>query len=235
MKSLLCSLLLLGAAPALADPPPLLTVAGQGTVSAVPDAVIINTGVLSTAKTAHEALDQNSRTMTAVFATLKKLGVPDRAVRTTNLNLSPQYAPAPGNNFILPGDRPITGYRVTNSLSVKLDDAARAGAVLDALVAAGANQANGMAFIFKNDQGLFTQARADAVKNAIARAHTYAEAAGVTLGPIHSISDTGNIGPVYNAYAAEGSFTAPPPAPPPIGVGEQTLRANVTVSWEIKP
>jgi uncharacterized protein YggE len=217
--------------PAFADDLRLLTVAGQGTVSATPDAVTINAGVVSSAKTAREALGQNSQTMTAVFAALKKLGVPDKAVRTTNLNLSPQYAPAPSGSIVFPGDRPITGYRVTNTVNVTLDDVRNAGAVLDALVAAGANQASGINYSVKNDQDLLTQARAQAVQNAIDRAHTYAAAAGVTLGTIHSISDTGPVSAIFGFEAPALAANSPPP---PLGVGQQTLRANVTVSWEIK-
>lgn len=234
MRHGLHAALLLGSLvlPAAADPG-LLTVAGQGTVSAVPDTVAINTGVISTAKTAREALAANSQTMTSLFDTLKKLGVPDKAVRTTNLNLSPQYASTVGNNFSLPQDRPVTGYRVTNNVNVTLDNPSRAGAVLDALVAAGANQAGGLSYTFHNDQGLLSQARTEAVKNAIERAHVYAAAAGITLGPIHAINDTGAISPFYGAAAPAMNFAPPPPTP--IGVGEQTLRANVTISWEIKP
>ncbi|HEY0266079.1 MAG TPA: SIMPL domain-containing protein [Rhizomicrobium sp.] len=233
MRPLLCAAAILFALPACADPA-YLTVTGQGSVSAAPNAVIINAGVVSSASTAHEALGQNSRTMTAVFDTLKKLGVPEKSIRTANLNLSPQYAPAAANTIAFPSDRPITGYRVNNTVSVTLDDPARAGAVLDALVAAGANQAGGLSYIFKNDQDLLSEARTDAVKNAIARAHTYADAAGVTLGAIHAISDTGTVFPGPATAARLVANLAPPP-PAPIGVGEQTLHANVTVSWEIKP
>jgi uncharacterized protein YggE len=211
----------------------LLTVNGQGTVSATPDQVIINAGVVTSAKTAREALGQNSQTMTSVFAALKKSGVPDKAIRTTNLNLSPQYAPAGNGMMSMPFDRPIIGYRVSNTVNVTLDDVGHAGAILDALVAAGANQANGMSYVFKNDQGLLTQAREAAVRTAIEHAKTYAVAAGVILGPIHAISDTNTFSPVYPAMAAMSSNVAQP-LTAPIGVGEQILRANVVVSWEIK-
>lgn len=233
MSRILSAALLAGAAcfsiPAFGDDLKLLTAGGQGTVSGVPDAVTINTGVVSSAKTARDALAANSQTMTAVFAALKKLGVADKAIRTTNLNLSPQYAPAPAGTLAFPNDRPIVGYRVTNTVNVTLDDVRNAGTVLDALVAAGANQASGMSYSFKNNQGLLTEARSRAVQNAVERAHTYAAAAGITLGPIHSISDTGPIAPIFGF-----EVRAPALTPPPLGVGEQTVRANVTVSWEIK-
>lgn len=232
MRQHLLVLLLASSVPAAAEPA-YITVAGQGTVSAAPDSVTLNTGVISSAKTAREALAANSTTMTAVFAALKKLGVPDQAIRTNNLNLSPQYAASPMNTLSFPGDRPVIGYRVTNNVNVRLDDPSRAGAVLDALVAAGANEAGGLSYTFRNDKGLLSQARAEAVKNAIERARTYAAAAGITLGAIHAINDTGTISPYYGSEIATVQHFAPPP-PTPIGVGEQTLRANVTISWEIK-
>ncbi len=211
----------------------LLTVTAQGSVSATPDQVIINAGVVSSAKTAREALSQNSQTMTGVFDTLKKQGVPERAIRTANFNLSPQYAPAAQGMMAFPPDRPIIGYRVSNNVSVTLDDVRRAGAVLDALVAAGANQANGLSYVFKNNDGLLTQARESAIESAFDHARTYAAAARVTLGPIHAINDTNSFYPGSPGIAAMAPAFMPSPAPP-IGVGEQTLRANVTVSWEIK-
>lgn len=222
------------ALPALADPA-YLTVAGQGEVSATPDQVIINAGVTSSAKTAREALAQNSQTMTSVFAALKKQGVAERAIRTANFNLSPQYAPAAQGMMAFPNDRPIIGYRVSNNVTVRLDDVSHAGTVLDALVAAGANQANGLSYVFKNDEGLLTNAREAAVKSAFDHARTYAAAAGVTLGPLHAISDTNNgFMPGYPPVTAAARFAPALAPPPPIGVGEQTLRATVTVSWEIK-
>jgi hypothetical protein len=221
------------ALPAWADPA-YLTVTGQGEVSATPDQVIINAGVTSSAKTAREALAQNSQTMTSVFAALKKQGVSERAIRTANFNLSPQYAPAAQGMMAFPNDRPIIGYRVSNNVTVRLDDVSHAGTVLDALVAAGANQANGLSYVFKNNEGFLTSAREAAVKSAFDHAKTYAAAAGVTLGSLHTISDTNNsFMPGYPPMAAM-SYAAALASPPPIGVGEQTLRATVTVSWEIK-
>jgi uncharacterized protein YggE len=229
----LAAILLLATSLPAAAEPAYLTVTGQGVVSAAPNSVTINAGVTSSAKTAHDALAANSQTMTAVFAVLKKLGVPDREIRTANLNLSPQYAPSPANMVTMPFDRPVAGYRVSNTVAVTLDDPARAGTVLDALVAAGANQANGLTFGLRNDEGLLSQARTRAVKDAFERAKVYAEAAGVSLGPIHSISDTNAGMPVRPMMGLVANAPAPAP-PPPIGVGEQTLHANVTVSWEIK-
>lgn len=232
----IAKLLLLGTLlplPAMAEPAT-ITAAGQGTVSAPPDTVTLNAGVTNSARTAREALAENSRIMTNVFAAMRALNIPERYIRTTNLNLQPQYAPAPANTMVNYADRPVIGYRANNNVSVTIDDVAKAGPALDALVAAGANQSGGISYSIRNSQKLLDQARSDAVKDAMARAKIYAAAAGVTLGPLRAITDTAS-GPVIMSAAAEMRDFAPPPAPPPpIGVGEQTLRVTVTVSWEVK-
>ena len=220
--------------PALADPA-YITSTGQATISAPPDTVTINASVTNSARTAREALTQNSQTMTSVFAAMKALNIPDRDIRTTNLNLQPQYGPVTPGVAINLADRPITGYRATNSVSVTLEDVSRAGPALDALVAAGANQSGGINYTIRNSGPLLDRARADAVKDAMARAKIYAAAAGVTLGPLHAITDTA-ANPVILTGIQTAATSPPLPAPPPpIGVGEQTLRVSVTVSWEVKP
>jgi uncharacterized protein YggE len=144
-------LLLLGAFLALALParaadPAYITAAGQGTVSAPPDTVTVNAGVTTTARTAREALTQNSQAMTGVFAALRALNIPDRNVRTTNLNLQPQYGPPGPGGAVALAERPITAYRAINNVSVTIEDVSRAGTVLDALITAGANQSGGISY-----------------------------------------------------------------------------------------
>lgn len=231
MKALFLVPALLLAAPAALADPAYLTVGGEGTVSAPPDAVTINAGVTSQGKTAKLALDANSRAMAQVFAAMKVQGIADRNIRTTNLNLEPEYAPLPPGDVQNFNDRPIIGYRVSNMVNVTIDDTAKAGAVLDALVQAGANQAGGVNYVLRNDKDALTQARAAAVKDALARAQTYAAAAGVALGPIHAISDTEpvTVTPRFATAMVAGSKILPPTS-----AGEETVRAAVTVSWEIK-
>lgn len=224
------SALLLAASAAAADPA-YLTVGGDATVSAPPDAVTINAGVTSQGKTAKAALDANSRAMGAVFAAMKAQGIADRDIRTTNLNLEPEYAPVPAGNVQNFNDRPIIGYRVSNNVNVTIEDTAKAGTVLDSLVQAGANQTGGVSYVLRNDKEALAEARAAAVKDAFARAQIYAATAGVTLGPIHAISDTEAVPvtPRFETLMVAGSKIAPP-----MSGGEQTVRAAVTVSWEIK-
>src|SRR5262245_26748382 len=163
-----------------------ITMSGHGEMKAVPDQVQINAGVTSSAATAAAALSANTVRMKGVFDTLRKMGVPERAIQTINFSVSPQYTGGANN------ERPrLTGYQVNNEVSVRLDDVSKLGAALDALVTAGANQMNGINFSIREPAPLLEKARAAAVADARARAETYAKAAGVSLGPIQSINEGG--------------------------------------------
>jgi uncharacterized protein YggE len=215
--------------PAAADSakaPHLLTVSGEGEVSATPDQAQLSAGVVSEAKTAADALAQNSRQMNAVFAALKHMGVPDKSIQTSGFSVSPQYPPYNSKE-----PRHIIGYQVANSVSVKLDDLTKLGPALDALVAADANDVNNISFSIRDSHALLAKAREAAVKDAMTKAETYARAAGVTLGPIASISESGSPAPrpmmMRAAMAMDGGN------PPPVAAGEQTVSASITMAWEI--
>jgi uncharacterized protein len=202
----------------------ILTMSGQGEVRAAPDTVTLSAGVTSEAPTAAAALAANTARMQSVFAALKKLGVADKDMQTANFSVSPQMAD--GNN------QPphVTGYQVSNQLQLRLDDISRLGLALDALVTAGANQMNGIDFAIKDSAPLLAEARADAVSDARAKAQTYAKAAGVSLGPILSISENGGQGPrpVYMAVPMARAAKAVP-----VAAGEESVTAEVSMVWEI--
>lgn len=216
-------------APALAQsdapPPRLLTITGSGEVSAVPDEARLSAGVVSQAKTAAAALADNSRSMNAVFAAIRKLGVPDKDMQTSGYSVSPQYPPYNSKE-----ERHIIGYQVSNTVTVKLANMKKLGSALDALVRAGANQVNSVSFSISDPKPLLAKARAEAVKDAREQAETYARAAGVTLGPIQTIREPGSEGPQpVRVMAMRGSGEAVP-----VAAGEQTVSASVTISWQIR-
>ena len=205
----------------------LVTVTGTAEARGVPDEAQISAGVVNQAKTAAAALADNSRAMNAVFAALRRLDIADKDVQTSNFSIEPQYPPYNAN---MP-ERPIIGYQVSNTVRVRLDDVSKAGTVLDALVAAGANQAGSIDFSIHDPKALLADARSAAVKDAIERAQTYAKAAGVTLGPIVSIEESG-AEPPRPVFLAAARLAAP--APTPIAAGEQSVSASVTIAWEIQ-
>ena len=229
-KTLLAALVLTaGLSPAWGQAAPgrSLSMSGQGEVRAAPDTVTLSAGVTSEAPTAAAAaaLSANTARMQSVFAALKKIGVGDKDMQTVNFSVSPQMTN--GNNQ----PPQVTGYQVSNQLQLRLDDVAKLGPALDARVTAGANQMNGIDFAIKDSAPLLAQARADAVSDARAKAETYAKAAGVSLGPILSISENGGQGPrpVYMALPMVRSAKAVP-----VAAGEESITAEVSIVWEIR-
>lgn len=209
--------------PALADPRT-IAMGGHGEVKAVPNQVQVTAGVNTSAPTAAGALAANTTRMKGVFAALTRLGIPDRNIQTENFSVSPQYTNGGDNQ-----PPRLTGYQVSNQVSVRLEDVGKLGTALDALVTSGANQMNGVSFSIKDTSALLTTAREQAVADARARAETYARAAGVTLGPIQSISEGGEVPrPVYKAV-----FMARAAGPVPMAAGEESVAADVSIVWEI--
>jgi uncharacterized protein YggE len=211
-----------------ADPaqvPRTISMTGHGEVRTAPDMVTVDAGVITSAATAAGALAANTARMKGVFAALEKLGVPDKNIQTTNFSVSPQYTNGENNS-----PRRLTSYQVSNDVSLRLEDVSKLGTALDALVTAGANQMNGISFDIRQPAPLLEQARTGAVADARSRAETYAKAAGVTLGPILSISEGGNEAP-RPMYRMAASFAG---APAPVAAGEQSVTADVSVVWEIR-
>jgi uncharacterized protein len=203
-----------------------ITMTGHGEVRSSPDMVSVTAGVTTSAATAAAALAANTARMKTVFAALEKLGVgvAEKNIQTVNFSVSPQYAN--GNN-----EPPrLTGYQVNNEVSVRLDDVAKLGGALDALVSAGANQMNGISFDIREPAPLLEKARTGAVADAQLRAQTYAKAAGVTLGAILSVSEGGGeVRPLR--MAAPMVFAA---KAVPVATGEQSVTADVSMVWEIR-
>jgi uncharacterized protein YggE len=216
------------AVPALAADPQTtdvrtLAMTGHGEIRSAPDMAQITAGVATTAPTAAQALSANSARMNGVFSALEKLGVPQKNIQTANFFVSPQYSNGDNNT-----PRRLTGYQVNNDVTARIEDVSKLGAALDALVTAGANQINGVSFSIQNNAPLLEKARAQAIADARARAETYAKAAGVTLGPILSISEGGGEAvprPMYRMAAMAAETRIAP--------GEQSITADVSVVWEI--
>lgn len=208
-----------------APPARVIAMSGHGEVRAAPDTAMLSAGVSTEGPTAAAALSANNTRMQAVMAAIKKLGVPDKDIRTANFSVSPQYAN-------VSGQAPhITGYQASNQVEVRLEDIGKLGTALDALVTAGANQMNGVNFLIRDDSALLAQARAEAVAEARAKAETFAKAAGVGLGAILSINEetAPSPRPIYAMQAPLAMAKAVP-----VALGEQSISAEVTIIWEIK-
>ncbi len=201
-----------------------IIMSGHGEVHGQPDSATLSAGVSADAPAAAAALATAKKDMQQVLAALKKLGVADKDIQTRNFSVHPQYAN--GN-----GEAPrVTGYQVSNQVEVRLQDLGKLGPALDALVAARANQINSVNFSIRDSATLLAEARTAAVADARAKAETFAKAAGVTLGAVLSINETGNGGPRPVVFASQLARVESVP----VALGEETIGADVIITWEIK-
>lgn len=229
LASLLAAAVLLPAA-ARAETPT-LTLSADGSVHAVPDTAVVTLGVVSEAGTAGEALTKNSADMQKTFDSLKDSGIAERDMATSNFSIDPVLVYPETQDDGTQDPPKVVGYRVANQVTVTLHDVAKTGPLLDAVVKAGANQVQGIAFKVADEDRLLDKARAEAMKTVIARAKVYADAGGFTLGRITAVSEAA-VPPPYPAPMAMMKMAADA-APTPIAAGEQTLSVTVTVAFEI--
>jgi uncharacterized protein YggE len=198
-----------------------VTVTGEATMAVAPDAAMIRIGVSSQDKTAREASVANAKQMTAVLTAIKNSNIAERDIQTSRLSLQPQYDPNKS------GTARLTGFQATNQVTVRIRDIGNLAAVLDSAISAGANEMSGIEFIVSEQTKLLDRARDDAIADAHRKAELYAKAAGSRLGPVVAISEEASAPPHPMQALRAGAV--------PISPGEQTLRAAVTVSYELAP
>ena len=217
------------ASPALAqaEPPPSISVTGEGTVSVPPDLAQIDAGVASDAKTAKEAAEANNVAMGKVLAALRGAGIDEKDYQTSRLSLQPQYAPNRA------GPQAVTGYRASNRVTIKVRDLTKVAGVIDTLVAAGANDIGNVGFTVSQPSKLLDEAREKAVADARRKAEIYAKAAGLTLGAPLDITEGGAPTPMFRSKMVAAAPMAV--AGTPIAQGEETLSVSVSMTWAIKP
>ncbi|NYZ62630.1 SIMPL domain-containing protein [Luteimonas deserti] len=218
---------------AVAQTPNALTAAGDGTLlsisanaeaSRTPDIATLSAGVVTQAADANAAMRANSDQMTRLTAAIRAAGIAERDVQTSGINLNPQYRYAENQ------PPTITGYQASNTVNLRVRDLARLGAVLDALVASGANQINGPTFEIADADGMQDQARAAALKKAQQRAEVYAASLGMRVRRIVSISEGGGFAPPRPMMAMRAMAED---AAPPVSPGETTLGVNLDVVFEL--
>lgn len=203
----------------------LLDVNAEGRTTRVPDVATIRAGVVAQASTAAAALADQAARMARVLAALKKAGVADRDVATANVGLSPQYRYQDGQ------PPQVTGYQASNSVAIRFRDVRRAGGILDALVAAGANQIDGPDLSIDQPDAALDEARLDAMKRARARADLYARTAGLRVVRIVSIGEgaSNNGGPRPPIVFARAAMAEA--APTQIAAGEKDVTVTVNVRF----
>lgn len=217
------------------SPAPRITVTGEGNADIAPDMAILVLSVNREAVTAREALTANSTAMSKVLDAMLKLGIAKRDLQTANFNIQPRYS-YPNHQGNGPGEAPkLVGYTVTNSLSVRVRDINRVGEVLDTAVTLGVNEGGSIVFTNDDPSAAITQARVKAVQDALAKARTLADAAGVKTGRVLEMSEQSySPGPVpMMAQMEMSSMKMSAADAAPIAAGENTYKVMVNISLAI--
>lgn len=225
--------LALASAPAMAQSAPdaafratTFSLAASGETNVAPDMATITLGVQTDDMTAAGALKANGAKMNQVMAALRKAGIADRDIQTSNLNVNPQY--------VYEQNQPpkFNGYQVTNQVTVTVRDLSKLGQAVDATVGAGANTVGGISFGLQNPQVAEDAARMDAVKALQAKADLYARATGYKIVRLVNLGEG-------------GGYTPAPPMPvfamakremadsTQIAAGELKVRIDVTATYEV--
>ena len=204
-----------------------VSVTGLGIAKARPDTASISIGVVSEGRTAKEALDKNTASMSRVIVELKGQKVDPKDIQTTNFTVRPKF------QHFKDGKPPaIIGYRVVNSVRIMVRELKLLGAILDQAVSLGSNEINGIQFTVRDAASLEDEARKLAMANARHKADLYAAAGNAKLGKVLVISEDFITRPPRPEFgrAAMSAKAAPVPIEP----GEHRVQARVHVSWELK-
>jgi uncharacterized protein len=220
---------------ALADetPRPRIIVTGEGEAAIAPDTAVLSLVVMEEKPTAREALTANNESMAKVLDGMKKAGIADRDLQTSGFNIEPRYVyPENKDGKQQPEAPKITGYAVSNSLSVRVRDLKKVGEILDQSVSLGVNQGGNLLFTNDKPDAILEEARKKAVASAISKAKTLSTAAGVELGKIVEISEQSrNPRPMPMAQSKMMQMAADSV---PVAAGENTYNVTVDVTFELK-
>lgn len=207
---------------------PILNLSASGEVKVAPDMATITTGVATEAPTAAEAMRLNREKMTAVVAALRRHGIEQKDIQTSGLNLSPQYTYRDNLPPVL------RGYQASNNVSVNVYDLNKLGAVVDGVVASGANQINGVNFGLRDSNAAQDDARRAAVLALKAKADLYAQATGLRIKGLRSLSEGGGYEPPRPMYRAMASNVMAEDASTPIEPGQLTVRIDIQGVYELE-
>jgi uncharacterized protein YggE len=189
----------------------------------------VHTGVVTTRPAASDALAANTDAMQSIMSVLTENKVAAKDIQTSRFNVQPEYERDSRGR----AKPQVIGYRVTNQVQVRVRNLADLGRILDALVRAGSNQVSGIRFGIDDPTGVLNQARNRAIADARSRAELYAQAAGVRVGKVLTISEQALPMPRRQnfdvAFGAEARSAAVP-----VATGEQELSASVNVVFSLE-
>jgi uncharacterized protein len=205
---------------------PVIDLTISETVETPPDIATFSTGVQTMAATASAAVRANNMQMASVIARLKALGIADRDIQTTQINLNQQFDYRDGQQI-------FKGYQASNMVNAKLSDLRKLGAFLDALAVDGATSFNGPTFGV-DDESSFREAARDKVwTSAIARAQSLARKAGYNDVRVLRVEENDQGQGYMSAPMAVRSMNAAVDKITPIAPGELSVAASMSFTFEM--
>lgn len=206
---------------------PALNLAAHGEVKVQPDKADINFGVVTEAANAAEAMSDNARRMTQVMRALTGAGIAERDIQTSSLNLQAQY------DYVQDQPPRLRGYQATNRVTVLVRDVERVGTTADAVVAAGVNQIDGISFGLIDATEAENQARQLAVRALQSKAQVYAQATGLQLAGLRSLTEAGGYQPQPPMPMYRMAMQSSADASTPVSAGELTVRIDITGVYDL--
>ncbi|WP_105427790.1 SIMPL domain-containing protein [Neorhizobium tomejilense] len=211
---------------------PVINVLGEGQASVAPDMAVLTLSVVRNGKTAEAALSASSAAMKDVLSAVKSDGIADRDIQTSNFSIYPQYRhPDPKGGVIEPPQ--VIGYEVSNTLTLKVRDLQKLGGLIDRSVKLGVNQGGQITFTNDKPDDAMTEARKKAVAEALAKARTLTDAAGVKLGRILEISEN-SMRPVPQQMMRMAMAKDMAAEAVPVAGGENTYTVTVNVTFALE-
>jgi uncharacterized protein YggE len=204
-----------------------IEVSGEGSVRATPDFATVTLGVTTTGKDARAAMAANAKQANALIALIKSQGVAPADIQTSDMSISPIFSNQPPGQASPPT---ITGYSVSNNVTVTVRDLSSLGALLDNAVAAGANTVYGIAYGENDPSALIDKARPLAVADAKRKAEIYAVAGGAKIGRLMELTEEARAQPVLHVAQSYAKSAA---VPTPIEAGEDKLTVTVRARFEL--
>lgn len=212
-----------------------ISITGQGIITATPDMATLSSGVRTDGKTAKNALAANSASMSELINILRNAGIESRDIQTSGFSVQPIYVHSSkltSNGYSQPAK--ISGYQVSNNVSVRVRDLDILGTVIDQAVTVGANQINSVTFGVAETADIFEQARIAAILDAKKKATLYTQTLDVSLAKLIQISEYGQTQPqARNFDRAVRMEMSASSMPAPMEAGELAYTMQVNVTWEI--
>ena len=198
-------------------------VSGNGEAAGIPNTALLSIGITKTASTVYTAQTQVNAPMNKTIDELKKLGVNEKNIKTTDYSVSPDYDYSAGKQT-------VRGYTVTQSLQVKISPIEKANSAIDIASSNGLNLINGVTFVL--DEKTMDKIQQEAQKNAISEAKKKAEnlagLAGIKLGRIVNIEQSNGTLDRFGPVTLEAQKTNQTQLTP----GENKVSITVTISYE---